>query len=123
MLDDILEFYKKFNLDIPKKPCLLSKELQDFRISFMQEELQEYINASNIKDMEGCFDALIDLVYVAIGTAVFHGFPFDKGWEEVHKCNMKKIRTKNPLDSKRNSSYDVVKPINWKVPNLKELLK
>ncbi len=69
------------------------------------------------------FDALIDLVYVALGTAYLHGFPFDLGWRRVHEANMKKVRATNAAQSARNSTHDVVKPPGWTAPTLDDLVK
>lgn len=124
MFNDVKEFHSKFELksEEAKEPSLLSGEMSTFRIKFLKEELTEYINSAKTGDLEGCFDALIDLVYVALGTAAFHGFPFEEGWKEVHKSNMQKIRVKNIDNSKRKSQYDVVKPKGWQHPNLSKIL-
>lgn len=120
MIKDIEDFHKKFGLVYDGEPRMLPKDVEEFRIKFMQEELQEYIDAET---QEKKFDALIDLVYVALGTSYLHGFPFGKGWTTVHRANMNKVRTKNPDDSKRNSSFDVVKPEGWKPPDIKKVLE
>lgn len=44
-------------------------------------------------------------------------------WNEVHSVNMNKVRTENPNDSKRNSSFDIIKPPNWVEPDLKPIVQ
>jgi len=129
---DIQEFHKKFKLEYDGDPRELPHKLFNFRLAFMQEELNEYRDAywfasavpKNGKvDLEGQLDALVDLVYVAIGTAYMHGFDFNEAWRRVHEANMKKIRTQRISDSKRASEYDVVKPEGWTSPDLSDLCK
>ena len=124
MYKDIVEFHEKFGLACPRVPHELVRELAEFRIRFMQEELFEYITATAAGDLEGQFDALVDLVYVALGTAYLQGLPFKEGWDVVHSANMKKVRAgPNGEGSKRGSPFDVIKPAGWVGPDLKPLLK
>lgn len=148
---DIRDFHEKFGLEYNGGPRELESDLALFRIGFMIEELAEYAQSSgfvnitrllndlheeikkqnrwvvgrieNGRDLEIQFDSLIDLVYVALGTAYFHGVDFDEGWRRVHSANMKKIRVERPEDSKRGSSFDVVKPRGWRPPDLSDLVK
>lgn len=120
---DIVNFHKKFDLQQLERPGFLSSELMKFRIKFMQEELDEFCDAYIDDDVEKAFDALIDLCYVVLGTSYLMGFPFIEGWNHVHYCNMQKVRAKvDGSDSKRKSSFDVVKPIDWQAPNLASLI-
>lgn len=120
---DIRNFHMRFGLDYQGPPRELKEELSKFRLDFMQEELFEYELACERGDLEGQFDALIDLVYVALGTAHMQGFPFPEGWALVHKANMSKKRVLTAEGSKRNSPYDVVKPQGWKAPDLWPILR
>lgn len=119
---DIKDFHEKFGNDYKGKPRQLPLDLQDFRNRFLFEELNEYIEAVEDGDLAKQFDALVDLVYVAMGTAYLQGFPFNAGWMLVHAANMKKVRAVTEADSKRASTYDVVKPKDWVAPDLNELL-
>lgn len=118
--DHIRQFHKKFYLDYEGDPRQLPEDLEKFRIRFMQEELDEYRAACEAGDLEKQLDALVDLVYVAIGTADLQGFPFQRAWNAVHVANMKKIRTQRPTE--RGGGWDVVKPQGWKAPSLKALV-
>ena len=40
------------------------------------------------------YDALIDLTYVAMGTAYMMGLPWQDLWDEVQRANMSKVRAK-----------------------------
>lgn len=134
----------------PAGPQELDDELALFRIGFMIEEVAEYAQSSgftnisrslnelhdNIKrksrwlnrrneggrDLEIQFDSIIDLIYVALGTAFHHGVDFNEGWRRVHAANMRKVLAKSPEDSKRGYRFDVVKPKNWSPPDLSDLV-
>lgn len=120
--ESIREFHTKFELTYDGPPRHLTKELSQFRCKFMQEELNEYCEAVLNQDLEKQFDALIDLVYVALGTAYMQGFQFDVGFDRVHEANMQKVRAKRKEDSLRGSTYDVIKPKNWAPASLKDLV-
>lgn len=116
---DIQEFHEKFDLDFGS----MNGHMQNFRVTFMNEELTEYIRATSSGDKEGQLDALVDLVYVAVGTAYLHGWNFQEAWDRVHAANMTKVRAQHAKDSKRGSHFDVVKPEGWVPPNLKDLVE
>lgn len=115
---DVLEFHSKFDLPHPDviRVRNLTPDEFNFRIQFMIEELREYSQAWVEGDIVKAADALVDLVYVALGTAAFQGLPFDQVWEVVHRANMSKIRTPSKEASKRGSAYDVIKPEGWVSP-------
>lgn len=123
MLMDIAAFHTKFEIPRPVTPQLLPVEDMGFRISFLFEEMQELVDGFESDNLEEQFDALIDLVYVALGTAWMLGLPFGEGWARVHEANMKKVRAESADDarSKRKHSLDVVKPEGWEPPYLKDL--
>ena len=117
MWDDIRSFHKKFKLPQCNVPSLLEKEMYEFRLRFMQEELEEFGEAVKNNDRMKAFDALLDLVYVAMGTAYMMNMPWDDGWRHVQNANMVKVRALRESDSTRGSTYDVVKPKGWIPPD------
>lgn len=122
MIADIVLFHQKYGLQYTGEPRLLPEELAEFRKQFLFEETIEYADADAVCDKHEMFDALIDLVYVALGTAHLHGFDFAEGWRRVHHANMQKVRAKKVNESKRQTLYDVVKPEGWEPPNLNDLV-
>jgi predicted HAD superfamily Cof-like phosphohydrolase len=118
----VKEFHRKFGLEYTGQVRALPPEYQQFRTARMQEELDEYKQAVEEEDLEKQFDALIDLVYIALGNAHLHGFPFNKGFELVHTANMSKQRAEKPTESRYGTTYDIIKPTGWTPPNLKVLL-
>ena len=118
---DVGRFHQKFGLPtsgvtVPTSP--LDPETLRFRVEFMREELNEFIEAAEAEDAAGMLDALIDLVYVAMGTAHLAGFPWEAGWALVQQANMAKVRATSASESKRGSSLDVVKPEGWTAPDI-----
>lgn len=126
--DDVGVFHTKFDLPSVTTEGAGSREidfeLMDFRSKFLEEELIEFREGLDEADHAKMFDALLDLAYVAFGTAHLLGYPWQEGWERVQKANMAKVRAQaDGSDSKRGSSFDVVKPAGWEPPDIKDLLR
>lgn len=119
---DVADFHDKFELSYLGPPRFLPREMSDFRIETMQEELDEYKEAVEQQDPVKQFDALLDLLYFVIGTLLLHGFPIVRGWAMVHFANMCKVRAKSEDESKRGSTFDVIKPPGWVHPDLSSLV-
>ena len=128
MIGNVAEFHEKFGLPSGATDQLMQDPAaQDFRVKFLQEELDELKEALATGDKVGAFDALLDLAYVAYGTALFAGIDpaqWHAGMHAVHSANMAKIRVAKAEDSKRGSAFDVKKPAGWVGPEsrLKEIL-
>lgn len=128
MIGNVHEFHQKFGLPLGTDDQLLGNmEAQEFRIKFMQEELDEFVEAMDNGDRVKMLDALLDLCYVAYGTALFMGVDpaqWHAGMHAVHSCNMAKERATRAEQSKRSTTFDVVKPAGWTGPEarLKEIL-
>lgn len=123
---DVGEFHRKFDLpasDQHAGPKHVTRELLDFRVKFMHEELTEFMTAADNGDLADMADALIDLVYVAMGTAHVYGFPWQALWDEVQRANMAKERATRVEQSTRLSTFDVVKPEGWQPPAIAEILE
>ena len=116
----VKEFHKKMDLAINQP---FSKELLEFRMRLIFEEVQELADAG--LRLEGDLDQgeiyvmlqdflkeLCDVVYVVKGTAVSFGMDFDKAFNLVHKANMSKL----PLTKDENGK--VLKGKNYQLPDL-----
>ncbi len=94
----------------------LLKEFLEFRLQFIQEELNETTKALNEKDAEEVVDGLIDIVVVAVGTLDLYDVDFKKAWLQVLNANMNK---KVGVKKERPNPYglpDLVKPNGWEAP-------
>lgn len=116
MLDDVKAFRNKFGLGCPTVPQLLCEAAFELRSTLIDEELREFKEAHDIGDLAEAADALVDLVYVVLGTAIEMGLPWDELWKDVQRANMDKIRATSSEESKRGSAMDVIKPVGWKPP-------
>lgn len=127
---DVLDFHAKFKINhVDPVPHVPAKDIVDFRVAFLQEELNEFTWACTIGDLPEAVDALIDLVYVAYGTAILMGVTpecWQECWQEVQRANMAKERrestTADPR-SKRGHHLDVVKPDGWEPPDLISIIQ
>lgn len=116
-MSKVYEFNNHFLLPLGNENLLMQgqelTEAFDYRLKFLEEEVYEFQEAMLERDRVKALDALIDLVYVAMGTALFMGVSpsqWDEAFDVVHRANMTKIRTSRPADSKRGSGFDVIKP-------------
>ena len=119
----VKEFHEKMELAIDKP---YSKELMDFRLRLIFEEVQELANAAlDIEQadeserqvlLQDFLKEMCDVVYVIKGTAVSFGMDFDKAYELVHMANMSKF----PLTKDKNGK--VLKGPNYQPPILEGLI-
>lgn len=115
---DVFAFHEKFDQLRFDKPGHLSTAKLRERIDFMQEELDEFKEGADEQDLAKQADALIDLVYVACGTAVMLGLPWDWLWNDVQRANMAKV----PGMTHRGTQKDVCKPEGWQGPQTQRIL-
>jgi len=124
---DMQDMHKKYGVNKWMQAELQSdvdwkriNKFMQFRISMMQEELDETKAAYENKNPEEIVDGIIDLCVFAIGTLEVFGVDANKAWDEVYKANMsKEVGIKegrpNPL-----GLPDLVKPKGWKGPEHKD---
>lgn len=126
--EEVGKFHSRFDLPVAQintGPRMVDHETFLFRYQFLEEELHELLKSHRDGDLAGVADALVDLVYVALGTAHMYGIPFDEIFNEVQRANMQKERSKGSADprSKRGSSLDVVKPAGWRPPDVDGIIR
>lgn len=125
LLRDVMTFHEKFGIDYDGPPRVLPPGLWQFRVNFIREELKEYEEAADAGDLPKMLDALLDLIYVAVGTAILHGFRsiFSAAWDRVQDANMVKERATAGTEGKRPWEFDIVKPPDWEPPTFDDLLR
>lgn len=116
-------FHEKFELEPTSQPDFPIDEIAKLKNKHLQEELDEIVKGLAERNLEEYFDGLIDLVYVALGAAYLGRLPFNEGFKRVHEANMKKVRALRAEDSKRGSTYDIVKPAGFVAPTLTDLIR
>ena len=110
--NDVREFHEKFGHPVAEKPVMIAKKRALSRAKWMNEEVAEFLIADNIYEQA---DAMIDLMYFALGTMVEMGLEADELFEIVQQANMAKLWPDgkphyNPKDGK------VIKPDTWEDP-------
>ena len=120
MYSQVEEFLRQVKIKQAAQPTLLDNDTMVNRYNHMFEELSEFAQSNNMSDLHGCVDALVDLVYVALGTASMMGLNEDH-WEDcferVHLANMTKKH--GPVEGHK---FGVVKPDDFEAPNFKGIL-
>jgi predicted HAD superfamily Cof-like phosphohydrolase len=84
----VRDFHRRFNHPVADTPEILNKGRVVARGSWMQEELDEFHAAETIYEQA---DAMIDLMYFALGTLVEMGIEPDEIFDVVHNANMSKL--------------------------------
>lgn len=113
--DDVDDFHGKLQL----LPETITPDYIKFRNDRLDSELEEYHDA---KTNEERLDALVDLVYVAIGTVRAMGWDFNEAWRRVHRANMLKEKAEKAERSKFGCKYDAIKPEGWRPPVMSDLV-
>ena len=81
----------------------------------VEEELEELWDSLTSGKLEYTADAIADLIYVLIGTALRYGIPLDEVFAEVHRSNMTK-------DGTRRDDGKILKGESFEPPRIKEIL-
>jgi len=124
--DDVGEFHRKFDLPVsdPEEPCSeMSMDEGQYRMDFIEEEMKELTEAFILEDLEGQIDALLDIAWVALGTLHYLGAPGNELWAELRRANMDKVRATDNSSHKRGSHEVVRKPLGWKPPDIRGVIR
>lgn len=121
MVDAVYEFQRDVrNTEAPKLPQQLRPQQHIDTTTFLSEELIEFAEST---DAHGELDALIDIIYFAIGGMYQMGLGSDEVeacFNRVHEANMtKKAGTKPGRESV--TTGDAVKPEGWKEPRFDDI--
>lgn len=111
---DVEAFHMKFDHPAGGKIKLRMRKL---RRRLIKEESKELCRALQRKDEVKVVDAICDLIYVTVGTAVAMGIDLEPFWNEVHYANMSKDGGGKRGDGK------VMRPDGWLPPNIAALLE
>jgi predicted HAD superfamily Cof-like phosphohydrolase len=117
MLKNVKEFIDKFEFGVLDSPGF--HPALDKRVEHIDEELTELKQAIKNGNKEETIDALLDIVYIALGTAYMCGFDTQAHWDEIQRANMSKVRGV----TKRGHSYDVKKTDGWQGPDHTTILE
>lgn len=110
----VKEFHEAFSHPISNVPVLLDDDRKKKRYSWMLEEINEFLDAEDIHEQA---DAMIDLIYFALGTMVEMGVKSERLFDIVHIANMSKLWSDGVPHF--NADGKVIKPHDWIDPYLR----
>lgn len=127
MVESVKQFHETYNCPFynkPQDPRHIQPERVDLRISLMQEELKETVEAMNHDNQKEIADGLCDLMYVVIGTAWEYGLGscLEEMFAEVHRSNMSKLDPETGKAMFRDDGK-VLKGSNFSKPDLMRIIK
>lgn len=115
--EDVRVFNKTFGRDVPDKPVLLSYEVAEKRYEWILEEINEFMVAAIERDIVEMADAIIDIIYHALGVLTEMGIQPDPLFKIVQNANMSKLWPDGK--SHCNKWGKLIKPSGWKDPHNK----
>lgn len=120
MINDAYELVKNFQKmagqPIGEYPQFLSRQRCNIRCKWMREEIEEFENGNTVYEQA---DAIMDLLYYALGTLVEMGVKPDELFLLVHEFNVKKI-----IGKQCDNDGKIMKPYGWHHPDkeIKEII-
>jgi predicted HAD superfamily Cof-like phosphohydrolase len=112
-------FHRAFGQLVGTTPAFPDDATRKLRIKLIEEEFDELVAAEAADDLVEVADALADLVYVIVGTAVSYGIPLDDVFNEVQRSNMQKLW---PDGVHTRADGKIEKPPTWTPPSIADVL-
>jgi len=118
--ESVKKFMETFGQEIKEKAAFPNNKITSLRYNLIKEELEEFKEAIENRDIKEVADALTDILYVTYGAGHAFGINLDKCFEEVQNSNMSKLGS----DGKPifNDSGKVMKGPNYFKPDLSKLI-
>ncbi len=114
-------FMQTFDQEVKSKPSFSTEKINELRYNLIKEELDEFKQALENKDLLEVADALTDILYVTYGAGHAFGIDLDSCFEEVQNSNMSKLG--NDGKPIRNEAGKVMKGPNYYKPDLSKFVK
>jgi predicted HAD superfamily Cof-like phosphohydrolase len=116
----VKKFMETFGQEIKEKASFPNDKITSLRYELIKEELNEFKEAIDKKDIKEVADALTDILYVTYGAGHAFGIDLDKCFEEVQNSNMSKLgKDGKPI---YNENGKVMKGPNYFKPNLSKFV-
>jgi len=114
--ESVKKFMETFGQEIREKASFPNDKITSLRYDLIKEELDEFKEAIDKRDIKEVADALTDILYVTYGAGHSFGIDLDKCFEEVQNSNMSKLgKDGKPI---YNEKGKVMKGPNYFKPNL-----
>ena len=116
----VKKFMETFGQEIKEKASFPNDKITSLRYDLIKEELDEFKEAIDKKDIKEVADALTDILYVTYGAGHAFGIDLDKCFEEVQNSNMSRLgKDGKPI---YNEKGKVMKGPNYFKPNLSKFV-
>ena len=119
--DRVKKFMKTFGQEVKEKAGFPNEKITSLRYDLIKEELDEFKEALDKKDIKEVADALTDILYVTYGAGHAFGINLDQCFNEVQNSNLSKLGS----DGKPiyNEFGKVMKGPNYFKPDLMKFIK
>jgi predicted HAD superfamily Cof-like phosphohydrolase len=114
VFEAVRRFHQRFGLPIADRPCQLSPERVSARAKWINDEVTELAAAQSLVDQ---VDALVDILYLAVGSLVEMGVKPGIPLLYVHQANLAKDSPGGV--GKLDAAGKVMKPATWVGPERK----
>ena len=119
--ESVKKFMQTFGQEVKTKPNFPEEQVVKLRFDLIEEELKEFKQAIERKDIKEVADALTDILYVTYGAGHAFGVNLDKCFEEVQNSNMSKLgKDGKPI---YNDQGKVMKGPNYFEPDLNKFVR
>jgi NTP pyrophosphatase (non-canonical NTP hydrolase) len=128
MIKSVAQMVQEFDTAMGgNPPPEVHSDFDNMKIGLVEEEFEEFMRAIYDEGLGGVsvekeiLKELCDLVYVAVGYALYRGWDFDEAFKRVHESNMSKLGD----DGKaiRRADGKVIKSLNYYPPKLDDLVE
>lgn len=109
----VLRFHRTFTLPAQEHPTLVDSDRARSRAKWIAEEAHEFEVADTLVEQA---DALLDIIYLALGGLVEMGVRPDGPFRIVHEANMSKLW--NDGKPRIRNDGKLLKPPEWASPKL-----
>ena len=89
--ESVRKFMETFGQEIKEKASFPKDKITSLRYDLIKEELDEFKDAIDKRDLKEVADALTDILYVTYGAGHAFGINLDNCFEEVQNSNMSKL--------------------------------
>tara|TARA_Y100000766_G_C18522364_1_gene419512 strand:+ start:136 stop:507 length:372 start_codon:yes stop_codon:yes gene_type:complete len=118
--ESVKKFMQTFGQQIKEKAEFPNEKITKLRYELIEEELKEFKEAIDKKDIKEVADALTDILYVTYGAGHAFGINLDKCFDEVQNSNMSKLDVNGkPI---YNDAGKVMKGPNYFKPDLSKFI-
>lgn len=118
----VRDFHTAFKLDVGTEFGNVPPEIAALRHNLLAEENGEYLDACKENNEVEIADAIGDMLYIVLGTALAHGFQdkIESVFEEIQRSNMSKLGEDGKPIYREDGK--VLKGPNYFQPKIEEIL-